>query len=206
MGKTNETCFGLIRHAKTFWNLEKRIQGQRDTELTDIGRQSARQWGAVLKSFAWDRILCSDLGRAMETARAINITLKVPITADAHLREQDWGRWTGLTVKTIESEFIADLQKPGNQGWRFAPPAGESRQEVWQRSARALLAAARKWHGETILVVTHNGVIRCLLYRLCDREFLPSESRLINDNHLHWLCSDHDRLRIEKINAMDLSC
>ena len=43
------TRFGLIRHAPTLWNAEKRIQGQGDSPLTPAGEQYAQQWGFFLK-------------------------------------------------------------------------------------------------------------------------------------------------------------
>ncbi len=44
------TRFGLMRHAETVWNREKRIQGQLDSRLTAAGRRQAESWG-----------LCQDL-------------------------------------------------------------------------------------------------------------------------------------------------
>ena len=59
--------FGLIRHAETLWNQQSRIQGHRDSPLTDRGKKDADEWGRQLKRISWDRIFGSDLGRAAET-------------------------------------------------------------------------------------------------------------------------------------------
>ena len=63
------TRFGLIRHAQTVWNREKKIQGHSDSPLTADGENQAGRWGMILQQYSWDRILASDTGRALETAK-----------------------------------------------------------------------------------------------------------------------------------------
>ena len=58
------TRFGLIRHAQTIWNREKKIQGHSDSPLTADGEKQALSWGQALAQFPWSRILASDAGRA----------------------------------------------------------------------------------------------------------------------------------------------
>ncbi|MGA9260566.1 MAG: histidine phosphatase family protein, partial [Desulfobacterales bacterium] len=82
------TRFGLMRHAETVWNREKRIQGQLDSRLTAAGTRQAESWGHLLKACTWDRCICSDLARARATAAIVNRFCKVPVTCEAGLREQ----------------------------------------------------------------------------------------------------------------------
>lgn len=206
MGAQNPiTRFALLRHGKTEWNQTKRIQGQEDSPLTPEGRHKAGQWGDTLKDVHWDRILSSDLGRALETATLINQALGVPVVQDARLREQDWGRWTGKTLTQLKAEDKRRLTEQVDAGWNFCPPGGEDRCSVLNRSQGALLSAAKNWIGETMLVVTHEGVIKSLIYHLSGRKFLPSEPPLIRGNHIHWLYHDNAGIRIFKINALGLS-
>jgi len=198
------TRFGLVRHAETLWNREKRIQGQSDSALTDQGRRDADNWGRRLNRFSWDCILMSDSGRAVETAVRINNHLRVPMESDPRLREQDWGQWTGRITAQIETELSGILQKKQMRGWKFCPPGGEDRLSVWHRSHSALTEAANQRHGSTILIVTHEGVIKSLIYRLSGRHFLPDEPPLIKSYNLHWLIFSNNELRIEKINALSL--
>ena len=198
------TRFGLVRHAETFWNREKRIQGQSDSALTAKGKKDADNWGRRLSRFRWDRILISDSGRAAETAARINNHFQAPIESDPRLREQDWGRWTGRIITQIEAEVSNLLQEEQMKGWQFCPPGGEDRLSVWHRSRSALTEAAKRWRGDTVLVVTHEGVIKSLIYHLSGRHFLPDEPVLIKSYHLHWLIFSNNDLRIEKVNALAL--
>ncbi len=96
--------FGLIRHAQTVWNREKKIQGHSDSPLTPEGEFQASRWGKILNQFPWNRLLASDTGRALATAEIINTYLKIPLTIDPRLKEQDWGQWEAKTVRQIEAE------------------------------------------------------------------------------------------------------
>ncbi len=204
MNNRKITRFGLVRHAENIWNREKRIQGQSDSALTDKGKQDADNWGRRLSRFSWDRILMSDSGRALETAARINNHLQVPIESDPRLREQDWGRWTGRRITQIETEVSSLLQEEQMRGWKFCPPGGEDRLGVWHRSHGALIEAANRWRGDTILIVSHEGVIKSLIYHLAGRRFLPDEPALIKSYNLHWLIFSNNVLRIEAVNALAL--
>lgn len=198
------TRFGLIRHAATLWNEQKRIQGQQDSPLSPAGKAQAKSWGTELSVFSWQRILCSDLGRARETADLINLSLGLPVSIDPALREQDWGRWSGMTLARVRKSDGDLLERQVQAGWGFRPPAGESRQVVLERCLKALHRAGTEYPGERILVVCHEGVIKCLLYHLLHRRFLPEESKTIRDFHLHLLEYKKGTLYLEQKNRLAL--
>jgi broad specificity phosphatase PhoE len=205
MQNLNEiTRFGLIRHAQTVWNREKRIQGHSDSPLSEQGQRQAAAWGHDLKRFSWSRILASDSGRALATAERINASLKVPLTTDTRLREQDWGQWEGITIPQIEAEQPSALTAQVNAGWNFCPPGGESRHNLLKRSRQALRVAADRYPGDIILVVTHEGVLKSLIYHLAGRKFLPAEPAILKSNQLHWLVYHSSGLQIEEVNAFEL--
>ena len=191
------TRFALMRHAETEWNREKRIQGQQDAPLTSEGLQQAEQWGHSLSKHQLTHVVSSDLGRATLTARIVNRKLELPRTVEPRLREQHWGMWSTRKSSEIESDRLAEQLR---MGWHFRPTGGESRLEVLERSWQALVDLAQALNGSRILVITHGGVIRCLLYRLAGRKFLPEEPYLIKPYRLHWLYCDGEALYIERLN------
>ena len=198
------TRFGLIRHAITEWNLQKRIQGQQDSPVAPEGETQAGKWGSILEPFGWNRILCSDTGRALKTADLINETLRIPIHPEARLREMDWGLWTGKTVAQLRQEAPRLLAEREANGWGFCPPGGEVLETVWQRSRLALLEAAEKWPGTQILVITHEGVIRSLIYRFNSRNRLTNKPHRLRPWRFHLLVHERRELHLEEINALKL--
>ena len=198
------TRFALLRHARTLWNTMGRIQGQSNSPLTPEGRNCAMEWGHILKKYDWNRIITSDTGRATETADLINLSLNIPVSYDARLREQDWGSWTGKTLEQIEKEEPQLLMEQESAGWKFHPPHGEDRANVLKRSSEALRDADKKWPGETILLVTHEGVIKCLISRLREKEVQSIRHITFQPSHIHWLASTGGELCLEEMNALSL--
>lgn len=199
------THFGIIRHAPTQWNEKKRIQGQNDSPLSDRGKSMARAWGLQLDKFKWDILLCSDLGRVQQTAELINQTLALPLELDIRLREQNWGEWTGMTLKEVKALDKISVRAEEQKGWDFRPPGGESRREVLDRCMQVMIKAPAIWQGKNILVVCHEGVIKCLVYHLLTRKFLPEEPRVINNFNLHLLKQEDCELTLEALNNLALT-
>ena len=118
------TTFGVIRHAQTEWNRERRIQGWSDSPLTLEGERQAEGWGAHLQTMPWTLVLASDIGRALATARIVNRRLGLPLLTDHRLRELDWGQWTGKTVRQLRGEVPDIVAAQERAGWDFQAPGG----------------------------------------------------------------------------------
>ncbi len=200
------TYFGLIRHGKTQWNVDRRIQGKKnDPPLCPQGIEQVEQWRSFLPDTQkWDFILTSHLSRARETARILNKDLKLPLEADERLDEQDWGRWNGKTVQCLKTQHSKQLEVQMSLGWNFRPPEGESRLSVWQRSRKALEDAGKKFAGKNVLVVSHIGVIKTVVYGILKRNFLPDETPLVEPYGLHLLAWENERLVIKNLNLVRL--
>lgn len=160
-----ETIFCLVRHGETVWNREQRIQGHRDVPLSPEGRRQAAAVARRLALEPWDRLYCSDLRRARETAETIARHCGVPAVPDPRLRERNYGRFEGLTRQEIESLFT-------RKGGRSEEEHGV---EPWHAMAARGLAAVQEWAsahpGERLILVTHGGWIRALLGQLFPSEY-----------------------------------
>jgi len=199
MGARPTTHFALMRHAETTWTQEKRVHGRKDAPLTPRGREQAAGWAAILKRYHWDHLVASDLGRTRRTAALISQVLGVSFSLEPRLREQDWGCWSGVRFVEIDPE---ELQAQEQRGWEFRPRGGESRLEVSERARQVLVEFAERWPGRRILVITHEGVIRCLLYSLLHRDFMRDEPRLLESYRLHWISHGTEGLRIHRLNEL----
>jgi probable phosphoglycerate mutase len=197
--------FFVMRHAATVWNREGRIQGQSDSPLSPVGQQQIKTWQAHTALLMLDEILCSDLGRALATARGLNRSAGLPLTTDPRLREQDWGRWTGRVHRRLKDEDAATYARQTKRGWQFCPPAGESHLQVLERALAALADIAAGQAKRRILVVTHEGVLKCLIYHLAIRDGCGRPPATMAPYHLHHLVRFENRLYLKHMNAVDLS-
>jgi probable phosphoglycerate mutase len=193
------TVFYLLRHAATLWNAQKRIQGQWDSELSPAGQAAAAALGPRLAGLGLSRIVGSDLGRVKATVGILNLRLRLPVTLDKRLREQHFGLWTGKYWRDVPE---ADRQAAEAAGWGFTPPEGESRTEVRFRAEHALTDAARANAGRTVLVVTHQGVIKAVLYHLLGRAYLPSEPRAFDCNLPQRLTCQDGALALDALDVV----
>ena len=190
-----KTFIGLLRHGETVWNREKRIQGSTNSPLTAKGITMSRAWGQHLLtgSVKWDRIVSSPLPRTVQTAELVNESLHLPLITDETLREKDWGRWEGLTLMQIKQNDPELLETLTTHGWDFKPPGGESRRAVLQRVLGGLQSLRQQYDGENLLLVSHLGVIKSLLYHIEGRDFLPNEPKILYKNRFHIIsCKNND--------------
>jgi glucosyl-3-phosphoglycerate phosphatase len=160
----------LLRHGQTEWNAADRMQGQYDTELSELGRRQAKVAARELGGSDAIALLSSDLRRAYDTAGALAEYSGLDIVPDPRLRETLLGEWQGLTHVEVDARW------PGaRQRWRldvnFTPPGGESKAEVGARAlpvVRELFAARPDWPGRTIILVAHGGLIAALTAALLE--------------------------------------
>ncbi|HZK17852.1 MAG TPA: alpha-ribazole phosphatase [Clostridia bacterium] len=153
----------LVRHGETQWNVDFRFQGQSDIELTDKGEMQALKLGQTLADEKISAIYSSDLSRAVKTAEIIAEHHELNIKKIPELREINFGIWEGLTYDEINTSY-SDLYKK----WRgntieVKIPKGESLAEVAERSVGAIHRLVGQHNDESIIVVAHGGVIRCIV-------------------------------------------
>ena len=196
MGVSKSTLFGLLRHGQTVWNTQRRLQGRLDSPLTEEGIEAVREWARFLAGprWNWTRIITSPAPRARTTAQLINDALRVEIHEEQDLREQNWGVWEGLRWTEILTNSGDEVQTQVDKGWAFRPPDGESRAEVRSRAQAALHSFGHQFPGEQILVITHQGIIKSLIYAIEKRAFLPDEPELVDKNRLQTVSCCNDTL------------
>jgi XTP/dITP diphosphohydrolase len=154
--------FVLIRHAESIWNAQERWQGQADPPLSARGVAQAEAVARALAQERADRLLCSDLQRARQTAEIVGRVLGLAPSGDPRLRELDVGRWAGLTRGEIEALDPEPLRRFEAEDPEVRAGGGESRAEIRARVRGAFRELARAHAGERLIVVTHLGVVRAL--------------------------------------------
>ncbi len=169
----------LVRHGLSSFNLEQRIQGRDDlSDLSAEGHRQARATGAALRGLAIDQVYASPLRRARDTALQLLEAHGSGLAPhlDDDLLEVDLAPWTGLRVAELKEQFPADyrlwasepqnllLQRP--DGSTYAP-IGALMDQAGRFLERLLLQHPPAASGsQTVLVVAHNAILRCLILSL----------------------------------------
>jgi len=159
------TTILLIRHGETAFNLERRLQGHTDIALNDTGLRQAAALGAALADTHLDAIVSSDLKRAHQTALAIAAGRDIVVQSDPALRERSYGGFEGMLHGDIAARFPneyaawqarhVDAQMPHGER------AAETFRQFYQRAVAAIADWGTRYHGRTIAIVAHGGVLEC---------------------------------------------
>jgi broad specificity phosphatase PhoE len=136
----------VLRHGETAWNTERRMQGTKNSSLTERGRAQAVAMGRALKAeLARESrptlFLRSPLGRTCETALIVGDELGIdPVVwrDDPRLAELCYGEWEGFTWREIETHHPNALAQWRADPHGFCPPGGETHFELRRRTEAAL--------------------------------------------------------------------
>jgi broad specificity phosphatase PhoE len=149
----------LLRHGETAWNLDRRMQGSKNSELTARGRTQAAAMGRALAAELAREpgptvFLRSPLGRTRETSLIIGGEIGLDPSEwrdDPRLAELRYGAWEGFTWPEIEVGHPNAMATWRADPEGFCPPDGETHFELRRRSA-AVLAEVVASCARTVIV------------------------------------------------------
>ncbi len=149
----------VVRHGETAWNTEKRWQGHLDSPLTPKGIGQAQALARRLAHQNFSTLYSSDLGRAYQTAQIISAATGHGVFPDARLRERNLGIFQGLTSEEIKRTYPDLYESYRIRDPDHVLPDGESLRQQVKRNISCFEELAQRHLSESILVVTHGGVL-----------------------------------------------
>jgi 2,3-bisphosphoglycerate-dependent phosphoglycerate mutase len=117
----------LLRHGESTWNKENRFTGWTDVDLSDKGRQEAREGGEVLRDggYVFDVAYTSVLKRAIRTlwtALDVMDLMWIPVHRSWRLNERHYGALQGLNKAETAAKFGEDQVKIWRRSYDIPPP------------------------------------------------------------------------------------
>ncbi|WP_304757288.1 2,3-diphosphoglycerate-dependent phosphoglycerate mutase [Faecalibaculum rodentium] len=121
----------LIRHGESEWNKENRFTGWTDVELSQKGREEARQAGQLLKNqgYSFDKAYTSVLKRANHTLDGVLLELgetDIPVTRSWKLNERHYGVLQGLNKAETAAKYGDEQVHEWRRSWDVRPPLLDS--------------------------------------------------------------------------------
>ena len=155
------TTIFLIRHGETPLTPQKKFSGDGplNPELTEQGLAQAELVAKAVSKLNPEIIISSPLKRTRQTADAISRVTGLPVNYDTAWLECSFGIWDGMSIAEVKEKYPADYHS-WISSTAFAPPQGESYDEVAERIDDALEAILAIYPGQRVAVVTHNGTIK----------------------------------------------
>ncbi len=155
----------ITRHGETEWNTEKRMQGFKNSNLTEKGVSNAKKLGEALKHINFSKVYSSPLGRTIDTSKHIIGDRDIEIITVDYLKEMNLGTWGGMLSDDLVVKYPKEYDNFWNNPHEYTPIDGENFYEVMERASKGLEEIINNEDGD-ILIVTHTVVIKCLLAKL----------------------------------------
>jgi alpha-ribazole phosphatase len=153
------TVIELLRHGEPVGG--SRYRGQIDDALSERGWK--QMWQALEGRPLWQQVISSPLQRCNAFASALAERHALPLAQEPRFAEVGFGAWEGRTRAELErlepgqvARFLADPVA-------HRPPGSEPIEEFLARVNTAFTEMIGRHAGQSILVVTHAGVIRAVL-------------------------------------------
>jgi broad specificity phosphatase PhoE len=168
----------FIRHGQSEGNRQRRHCGWSDTPLSELGHAQAKAAGEHLKGIVFDRVYCSDLPRARQTAEDALPGCE-PIYSPL-LRE--------IGVGTLADRLIVDVAAQyGDPYWEhvqqqdFSAYGGETQQQMCQRLKRFFTEELEQITDcETVAVFGHEGTVHQMMNHAMGCEILLEHLQVDN--------------------------
>lgn len=131
---SDTTKLVLIRHGESEWNKKNLFTGWTDVDLSDKGREEARQGGRTLREGGYDFDVCytSYLKRAIHTLNGVLQELDrewLPVIKTWKLNERHYGALQGLNKAETAEKYGDEQVKIWRRSFDVCPPALEPTDE-----------------------------------------------------------------------------
>ncbi len=152
----------FVRHGQSVYNQEYRFYGWSDPELTDLGREQASEAAAKIRDYITpDRVICSDLKRAYDTALPIARVFDLEPVKFEGLREIKNGDWEAIKVDDVKKKYPELFKQFLVEQKTFTFPNGENYFDVYKRARKVFDEQLELC--DSMILVAHYGVIDSLL-------------------------------------------
>ncbi|WP_246615293.1 histidine phosphatase family protein [Clostridium thailandense] len=216
---SNKVILYLMRHGQTILNRAERTQGWCDGVLTKEGIEIASSVGLGLSDIRFKAVYCSDLGRAVKTARIVMKENKASDNLQLEelesLREVHFGKYEGelekimlgdiltyLNVSSIkEAEEKYDFQKEYCNSCAALDETSEAEDydtviKRVMKSIEGICIENSSERVENVLIVVHGGIIRLIIDYL-DKSF---NVRKMDNSSISKVIYENGNFKVESIN------
>ena len=191
------TTIYLIRHGTTQANKENRFAGRTDEELYAEGVEQIHQVGDRFANKNISAIYCSPARRTKQSAEILGSLLNVSFLSLDELDEINIPHWDGLTKDEIRQKYGGEYPTWLNKPHTFCLAGCETLMQVQERAVGAVNRLLKLHNSESLLLVSHLIVLRCLV--LYYQGFEIKDFRSIKIHNGSILCLSEDAMGTKTI-------
>ena len=200
-----KTKLVIVRHTHTIGNLEKRLTGRCDYEITEYGESLINNLTQILSNTKFDKVYASTSGRAIKTVKPFADINKLEIIQEKDLCEMYFGIYDGWKWKDVNkiNPRIKERQNEINEIEGIENQ--ETMKEAEIRMTNIIRKIAKDNLGKTVLIGSHGVAIEAFLRGITKepfsikREQYSQKNTSINEVEYD---SENDTFEIIKLNEI----
>lgn len=201
-----KTKIYLVRHAETIGNIEKRLTGRNDYELTKHGIQSAYQLAEKLKHIKFDKMYASQSQRTVKTIEPLALWNKIKIEQLEKLDEMYFGIYDGWKWEDVNKIHPEIKEKQNEINEILGIPEQESMEQVANRMYGCIKEIVEKNIGKTILICSHGVAIEAFLRKIMNISFRDRREEFCQHNtDLNKIEYENGTFYIKTLSSKDIN-
>lgn len=166
-----KTKIWIVRHTETIGNIEKRLTGRKDYEVTENGRKLVSLLTQELGNVKFDKVYSSPSARAIATIEPLATKNKLTIETVNGLAEMYFGIYDGWKWEEVNKVQPEIKEQQRNINEIYGIPEQESMEEVAVRMYKTIFQIANANRGKNILISSHGVAIEAFLRKIVNLPF-----------------------------------
>lgn len=172
----------IIRHAETVGNIEKRLTGRKDYDITSNGKEMIKCLENKLENIKFDVAFSSTEDRSFKTIKGLAEKSKIEITKTSELSEMYFGIYDGYTWEEVNKLNPKIKQTQNEINIIDGIPSQETMEETADRMYNFIYNCCLRNPGKTILMGSHGVAIEAFLRRISNLPFKEEKEKYHQHN------------------------
>ena len=199
-----KTRLFIVRHTETIGNVEKRLTGRQDYEITERGQVLIQKLTKELEKIKFDRAYSSTSGRAIKTIEPIAKKQNLKIEESDELCEMYFGIYDGWKWEDVNKIQPEIKQKQNEINEIIGIPKQESMEETANRMYNYVLKISKENEGKTILISSHGVAIEAFLRKIENIKFKYERKKFCQHNvAINELEYENNKFKIIRLADID---
>lgn len=196
-----KTYIYIVRHAQSTGNVEKRLTGRQDYELTYDGKMQAEALANYLANVKFNVAYSSPSIRAIDTIKPIINRNNIKIYIKEQLSEMYFGIYDGWKWEDVNREKPKIHENHIKTNEIMDIPGQETTEHVAQRMYNEIEKIVQENRKKNILIASHGVAIEAFLRKVTGVPFTEEREKYSQKNtSINILTYEHKQFNIEVLN------
>lgn len=199
-----KTRIFIVRHTETVGNIEKRLTGRQDYEVTPRGEKLIQKLTTELSNIKFDKIYSSTSGRAIKTVENLAELNNLEIETKEDLCEMYFGKYDGWKWEDV-NRIQPEIKQRQNEINEIAGIEDqETMEHVADRMDKCIRNIVQTNIGKTILISSHGVAIEAFLRKISGIPFNQEREKFCQYNvAINELEYKNDKFKIIQLANID---